>query len=39
MKIIETTNTSTVLSPSVPTGAIDNSSVISSGTMSAKLPL
>ena len=35
---IETTHTSTVSRPSVPADAIDNSSIISSGTMNAKLP-
>ena len=37
--VTETTHTSTVLSSSVPADAVDNTSIISSGTMNAKLPL
>ena len=37
--VIETAHTSTVLSSSIPADAIDNSLIISSGTMNVKLPL
>ena len=39
LKVIETAYTSTDLSSSISADAIDNSSMISSGTMNAKLPL
>ena len=39
LKVIETADTSTDLSSSISADAIDNSSMISSGTMNAKLPL
>ena len=37
--VTETIHTSTVLSSSIPADAIDNNSIISSGTMNAKPPL